>query len=403
MAAAPALSAASAADAARTEVAAFVRDGETQDFLQDYLRDAGVGRIAVASGGVEAAIRFLERAAHPPRVLLVDLSGLDTPLSAIDQLAEVCEPSIVVVALGDRDNVHLFRELIRAGVADYVTKPLTAELLDPYVRRGKAQITADGQPARRGKVVAFAGARGGVGATTLAVNTAWALSQQKKRRVALVDTDMHGGAACVQLGLQPGGLRDALLNHRRLDGMFMERTLIRHSDRLSVLAEELALDADPTIEPGAMDAVLEALADDFHYIVVDLPRAFGSVHAHLFRAARLRIVVVDRTLPALRDGARLLEMAREARESSVLVVNDHHPGLGKAIDSDTIAKALGRHPDVEIGYERNAAQRGDNLGEPLAAGGGAVAEGVADLVSALSGRSRRARKGWTRLASWLRR
>ncbi|MFN3616325.1 MAG: CpaE family protein, partial [Rubrimonas sp.] len=377
-----------APDAARVDVAAFVRDSESQAFLEEYLRDASLGRPAVAAGGVEAAVRFLERAQQPPRVLLVDLSGVDTPLSAIDELAEVCEPSIVVVAIGDRDNVHLFRELIRAGVADYVTKPLAPELLDPYVRRGRAQISADGQPARRGKIVAFAGARGGVGATTLAVGAAWRLANQQKRRVALVDLDMHGGAACVQLGLQPGGLRDALLNHRRLDAMFMDRTLIRSGERLSVLAEELPLDADAAIDPAALDEVLATLANDYHYVIVDLPRAFGSLHAHVFRAARLRAVIVDRTLPALRDGARLLDAAREHGESALLVVNDHHPGLKSIITADEIARALGRSPDVEIAYDRSAANRADNLGEPLAAGSGAMAAGADALVAALAGRQR---------------
>lgn len=383
-----------APDAARVDVAAFVRDTESQAFLEEYLRDASLGRPVVAAGGVEAAVRFLERAGQPPRVLLVDLSGVDTPLSAIDQLAEVCEPSIVVVAIGDRDNVHLFRELIRAGVADYVTKPLSPELLDPYVRRGRAQITVEGQPARRGKIVAFAGARGGVGATTLAVGAAWTLANRQKRRVALVDLDMHGGAACVQLGLQPGGLRDALLNHRRLDAMFMDRTLIRSGERLSVLAEELPLDADAAIDPAALDEVLATLANDYHYVIVDLPSIFGSLHAHVFRTARQRTVVVDRTLPALRDGARLLDAAREHGESALLVVNDHHPGLKGVVTSDEIARALGRTPDVEIAYDRTAANRADNLGEPLAAGTGAVAQGAEALVTALAGRKRAATGGW---------
>jgi pilus assembly protein CpaE len=401
---APAAAGAPAAgvDAARTDVAAFVRDGESRRFLEDYLREAALGRTEVAAGGVDAAIRFLEGAAQPPRVLIVDLSGLDTPLSAIDQLADVCEPSIVVVAIGDRDNVHLFRELIRSGVADYFTKPLSPELLDPYVRRGRAQIDAEGQPGRRGKVVVFAGARGGVGATTLAVGAACALAQRQKRRVALVDMDLHGGAACVQLGVQPGGLRDALVNHRRLDAMFMDRTLVKQSERLSVLAEELALDVDHAVEPEAMDSIIETLAGDFHYIFVDLPRRFGRLHAHLFRSARLRTVVVDRTLPSMRDGARLLEMARAAREPALLVVNDHHPGLARGYDDRTIAEALGRAPDVAIGYDRDAAHAVDNLGEPIPGRRGPLTTGIEALVSALSGRKAAPPAGLSRLLRWRR-
>lgn len=385
-----------APEAARTDVAAFVRDAETLALLEDYLDDASLGKPVIGAGGVEAAVKFLERAPQPPRVLIVDLSGLDTPLSAVDQLADVCEPSITVIAIGERDNTHLFRELIRAGIADYITKPVAPELLEPYIRRGKNQITTDGMSARRGKIVAIAGARGGVGATTLSVAAAWTLANRMKRRVALVDLDMHGGAACLQLGLEPGGLRDALLNHRRIDGMFLERTLVKHGERLAVLAEEMPLDADAAIDPAALDAVLAALAADYHYVIVDLPCAFGALHAHMFRTARARAVVVDRTLPALRDGARLLDMAREQRETALLVVNDHHPGLTRAVDAQTIAKALGRDPDLEIPYDRGAAQRSDNLAEPVAASG-AMAKAADDLVAALSGRPLRKPSRWARL------
>jgi pilus assembly protein CpaE len=389
--------------AVRVEIAAFVRDGESRAFLTDYLREASVGAVEIAAGGVVEAVRFLERAPQPPRVLLVDLSGVDTPLSAIDALADACEPSIIVVALGDKDNVFLFRELIRAGIADYVTKPLSPDLLDPYARRGAARIAADGAPARRGKVVAFAGARGGVGVTTLAVGTAWRLAEVQKRRVALVDLDMHGGAACVQLGLEPGGLADTLANHRRLDSLFLERTMIRRGERLSVLAEDRPIDADAPIDPAALDAVLDALAEEFHYVLLDLPRRFGPLHAHVFSHARLRVVVADRTVPSMRDGARLLEAARASREPTLLTLNDHRHGMARLMPDDLVTSALGRAPDVTIDFDRGATKAADNLGEPAAAGSGPVAKGAAALIKAMAGRRAAPTGALQRLTRWLRR
>jgi len=372
--------------ALRCEVVALVADRETQGFMASYLAEAVVGGVHLEIGGVAQAAAYLENAETPPRLLIIDLSGMETPLSQVDRLAEVCDPGVVVIALGETENVHLFRELLRSGVSDYITKPLSPDLLDAYVRDRRIAIAPEEGPARRGRVIAVTGGRGGVGATTLAVATAWRLANVRKRRVALVDLDLHGGAACVQLGLQAGGLLDALDNHARLDSLFLERTLIRHGPRLSVLAEEASLKRDIALNPVALDALLDALAEEFHYVVVDLPRSFGAAHAHVFGKARTRVIVLDRTLPALRDGARLLELTRETQGGSVVVINDHHPGLKKIITGAVIEKALGRRADIEIDYDKGAAQQGDNLGEPLGQRGGPMARAADDLVAALSGR-----------------
>jgi pilus assembly protein CpaE len=383
--------------ATRIEAAAFVRDPESIAFLETYLRESNSGPVHVVQGATKEAVAFLTGTEHPPRLLIVDLSGAETPLTEIDRLAEVCEPSIVVIAIGETENVHLFRELIRAGVADYVTKPLAPDLLDPYVRDRRATIAAATGAARRGKIVAITGGRGGVGATTLAVNAAWLLAYELKRRVALIDLDLHAGAACVQLGVEPGGLADALSNHARLDSLFLERTMVRHGSRLSVLSEETALTKDIAVPLEALDGLLKALADDYHFILIDLPRSFGVLHAHVFNQARARVIVCDRTLPALRDGARLLELGRQTNEPAMLVMNDHHPGLTGIIDDKTVTDALGRAPDLSVPYDRTAAQRGDNLGEALAADRGPMAMASRELVAALTGRAR------TRQRSWLRR
>jgi pilus assembly protein CpaE len=369
------------------EVVAVVNDRESVEFLDSYLGQSVTGDYHVQRGRIHDAIVYLERAPTPPRLLIVDLSGLETPLSEVDRLSEVCEPSIVVIALGDRENIMLFRELMRVGVADYITKPLMPDFLEPYVRERSVSVAQTPQQARRGRVVAFTGARGGVGATTLAVTTALRLSQVVKRRVAYVDLDLYGGAAAVQLGMTPGGLIDALNNYRRLDSLFLDRTLQRVNPRLALMAEEATLRSDHELRPEAIEALVSVLAEDFHYVFIDLPRRFGDAYAHVMMAARTRVIVVDRTIPALRDGARMMELTREATGQTAVVVNDHHPGLRSLITSDTIEKALGRVPDLEIEYDRGAAQRIDNLGDVSASGSGPLATFAERLISTLAGRS----------------
>src|ERR1700730_8568460 len=137
-------------------------------------------------GGIGKAIEYLGQH-RSPHILIVDVSGIDLPVSRLNELAEVCEPGVAVVAIGNRNEIGLYRDLLHAGVADYVVKPLNTQLLAKALASGGAH-TGEASPIHKklGTMVAFVGTRGGVGATTLAVNIAWYLAHQRSRRVALV-------------------------------------------------------------------------------------------------------------------------------------------------------------------------------------------------------------------------
>src|SRR5262249_51454540 len=156
-------------------------------------------------------------------------------------LADVCEPGTNVIAIGDHNDVGLYRDLHEAGVSYYLVKPLTRELLTKALtpktnsgEMGKASVAL-----KLGKMVAFVGARGGVGTTTLAANLAWHLANQQSRRVALVDLDVQQGdcALLFNIDMTPG-LRDALANPLRLDSLLLDRLMSKHGERLFILGGE---------------------------------------------------------------------------------------------------------------------------------------------------------------------
>src|SRR6516225_8627573 len=174
--------------AGRLPVMAFV-DADTERLLQD----ASVlsGRNQIVRGGIARAIEYLSEQ-RSPNLLFVDISGVELPLSQIHILADVCEPGTSVIAIGDRNDVGLYRDLQEAGVNNYIIKPLTRELLT----KALAPKTNSGELGRaaalkQGKMVSFIGARGGVGTTTIAANLAWHLANRQSRRVALVDLDLQ--------------------------------------------------------------------------------------------------------------------------------------------------------------------------------------------------------------------
>jgi hypothetical protein len=158
--------------AGRLPVMAFV-DADTERLLQES--SLLPGRNQIVRGGIAKAIDYLNEQ-RSPHVLLVDISGVDLPLSQIHILADVCEPGTRVIAIGDHNDVGLYRDLQEAGVSNYIVKPLTRELLakalTPKTNSGDMGRAA----LKLGKMVSFVGARGGVGTTTLSANLAWHLA-----------------------------------------------------------------------------------------------------------------------------------------------------------------------------------------------------------------------------------
>ena len=189
------------------------------------------------------------RRQRSPDLLIVDLSGIDLPIGAMESLSQVCEPSVTVVAIGDRNDVALYRNLRALGVAEYLFKPLPADQVEAMFGRAMGAAASGQATGRQGKLIAVTGARGGVGTTTVAVNLASYLADIGRRRIALVDLDLHTGTVALHLNLKPGrGLREAIESPDRVDGLFLERAMQPASDRLDVLAAEEPI--LPAIHPG---------------------------------------------------------------------------------------------------------------------------------------------------------
>ncbi|MGF6918385.1 hypothetical protein [Paraburkholderia sp. 40] len=179
-------------DGVAADFVAFVADRESEQVLKSFVLDEALPHTFIAEGGIEEAIARLSSMEHSPKLLLVDLQRSEMPLSDLARLASVCEPSVQVIALGERNDVGLYRSLLGIGVGEYLVKPLTVGLLKRTLnlREGRAMPVSQ---ARAGKVLTFVGARGGVGTTTIAINLARNLARSR-RRVVYLDLNLHGGA-----------------------------------------------------------------------------------------------------------------------------------------------------------------------------------------------------------------
>ncbi|MEQ9575271.1 MAG: hypothetical protein RLN77_06785, partial [Rhodospirillales bacterium] len=300
----------SASAAVATPFMAFVADEVTRSQLERAAEEAGfAGDVYV--GGTDAALATLAEVV-PARFLVLDLADRTDLVEAVNAFAEVCQPDTRVLVLGAVNDVAVYRALIDLGVSDYLVKPVAGPQLTAALARLGAEAAPDrGQKtspgATRGTVTGILSARGGAGASTVAVNLAWALSVEAPGKCALVDLDLRFGTAAMMLDLEPGrGFKEALDNPGRIDSLFMERAMVRATDNLSLLAGEEDVSAEPAVAEGALDILFDRLTGAFDHVVADLPRwRLGDHVKHLDRL----FLVTEPTLAGLRDALRLKDAA----------------------------------------------------------------------------------------------
>ena len=307
----------------RTRLMAFVANGESEASLQACLSQLSFQDATIKSGGISKAIQLLS-VERSPENIIVDISGTDMPASRVHDLAQVCEPGVTVVAIGDRNDIGLYRDLVQAGVSDYIVKPATPQLLAKALCPQPIIVAGNTISRKLGKVVAFVGARGGVGSTTLAISLASHLAERHKRRTLLLDLDLHTGDCALALNVRPTpGLREALANPLRIDNVFLERVMAVYSERLFLLSAEEPFGSDLEVSAEAIETLVGSLRTLFHYIIVDVPRQYGAPYRRSIDIADIRVIVTDLTLRSVRDTVRLQAILGEsdAIHRNILVVN----------------------------------------------------------------------------------
>ena len=257
-------------DAEREPFGAYVADDATAAAAQAVARLRGWTGGGIRRGGLPSALRLLG-VAPPPRFLVVDVEGL--PIGEIESgLTEISRLGASVIALGATNDVNYFRRIMRAGARDYLVKPIDADLLGEALVR--LEQPSDGTNPQ-GRVVGFLGARGGVGTTTLAINTAWIMADKLSRRTALVDMDIYAGNIALALDIEPTrGLREAFDDPERVDEVFLQNAMAKFGKSLHVLATEEAFDDAVRMSDEKVLLLADTMRANFDMTILDIPRHF---------------------------------------------------------------------------------------------------------------------------------
>ncbi|MGQ3101951.1 MAG: AAA family ATPase [Sphingopyxis solisilvae] len=350
---------------------AFVCDDDTLELIRVAVGDMGWPIEKCNKGGLRNAVQSLSVSASP-NILFVDMSESGDPINDINALAEVCEPGTVVIAAGQVNDVRLYRDLLSSGIQDYLLKPLSVDQVRESLTMAQAMLTApkhaemhDDKPHH---MMAVVGVRGGVGASLVSTSLAWAMSEQAGRQTALLDLDVHFGTGALTLDLEPGrGLIDAIDNPSRIDGLFIERAMVRASDKLSLLSAEAPIHQPVMTDGSAFFQLEEELRGAFEMTIVDLPRQVLIPFPHLVSEAGTILLVSDVTLAAARDTIRLLSWFKQNVPGArvILVANKFQNAIGE-LSRKEFESSIERPIDIVIPFDPKLVSQAAKLGKSYA-------------------------------------
>ena len=359
----------------REPFVAFVCDETTAELLRPIAIELGWSPEKVNKGGLRNAVQTLSVSASP-NILFVDLSESGDPLNDINALAEVCEPGTIVIAAGQVNDVRLYRDLIASGIQDYLLKPLNPDALRESFAQAQAALAApkvaETSADRPHCAIAVIGTRGGVGASTMATSLSWLMSERHVRTTALLDLDVHFGTGALALDLEPGrGPTDAIENPSRIDGLFIERAMVRASERLAVLSAEAPINSPVLTDGAAFYQLQEEIRTAFECTIVDLPRSMLVLHPHLIADVQVAVLVTELTLAAARDAIRILSWFKSnAPQTQVIVVaNRVQPSAQLEISRKDFEGSIERKIDFLVPFDNKLAAQAAKLGKPFAEAG----------------------------------
>lgn len=355
----------------RDPFAAFMCDEASLEVLRPVIEELGWQPEKCTKGGLRTAVHSLSVSASP-NVLMVDLSESVDPLNDIHGLAEVCEPGTIVLAVGQVNDVRLYRDLVASGIHDYLLKPLSAATVRDALIQAQTTFAApkisEQDGGRKHLSTAVIGLRGGVGASTLATSLAWLFSTEQKAATALLDLDIHFGTGALTLDLEPGrGLTDAIENPSRIDGLFLERAMIRANEKLSLLSAEAPLHTPLLNDGGAFLRLETEFQDAFEMTVIDLPRHMLVNYPQLATNLNVVVLVAELTLASARDAIRLLSWFKSHVPSAqVIVVANKVPAHPTEISASDFETSIERKIDLSILFDTKGAGHASKLGQTFA-------------------------------------
>jgi len=332
---------------------AFCEDQDTATTIEEAAKDRRLARanVAVQMGGMQAAAAFYKNAATPNLIIIESFLDRAEFLRELDRLAESCDAATKVITIGHVNDVLLYRELLRRGVSEYALAPVAVvQVIDSI-----ASIYADPKKRPVGQVIAFVGAKGGSGSSTICHNTAFAIASALKNNVVIADFDLPFGTASLDFNQDPlQGIADALEAPERLDEVLLDRLLSRCSDHLSLFAAPGTLERSYDPDPATCRTVLDVMRDNVPWIAVDVPHLWTAWARQVMVGADHVVITAVPDLTNLRNTKNLVDQLSGLRPNDrepLVVLNQVGVPKRPEISVKDFCLAIGIEPKIVIDFD----------------------------------------------------
>ena len=384
------------APAPRVSVQAFCETVDTAAAIQAAGEDRRLAKahLRIQMGGVAAAVEAYQSSPTPNVIMLESAGHGEDILAGLDQLAQVCDAGTRVVVIGRTNDVTLYRDLVRRGVSDYLIAPVgTLQVVRSVCGLFSAP---DAKPV--GRIIAVVGAKGGVGASTVAHNIAFAISHDLELDAVVTDLDLAFGTAGLDFNQDPPqGIAEAVFSPDRIDNAFVDRLLAKCTDHLSLLAAPATLDRVYDFGADAFEAIFDSLRATVPCVVLDVPHQWTGWTKQTLISADEILIVAAPDLANLRNAKNIYDFLKTSRP------NDHKPlyclnqvGVPKRpeIKAADFAKALEDEPLAIIPFEPQVFGAAANNGQMIAeiSANHRTAEMFRELAQLLTGRTERKKR-----------
>ena len=355
------------APAPRVSVQAFCETVETAAAVRSAGEDRRLGKahLTVQMGGVATAIEVY-RTVPTPNVIILETEAHRDILDGLDQLATVCDAGTRVVVIGSVHDVAPYRELVRRGVNDYVIGPVVT--LD--VVRSICSLFSASEAITVGRIIAIVGAKGGVGASTVAHNVAWAIARDLALDSVVIDLDLAFGTASLDYNKDPvQGIANAVFSTERPDTSLIERLLAKCTDNLSLLAAPATLERVYDLGEQAFDAIFDTLRMTTPCIVLDVPHQWSGWARRALVGADEILIVAEPDLANLRNAKNLLNMLKALRpndRSPLYCLNQVGMPKRPEISVREFAKSIECPPIAAIPFDSRMFGSAANNGQMIA-------------------------------------
>jgi pilus assembly protein CpaE len=355
------------APAPRVSVQAFCETVETALAVRAAGEDRRLDKahLSVHMGGVAAAIDTYHTQ-PTPNVIILETEQHSDILAGLDELATVCDAGTRVVVIGSSNDAAPYRELVRRGVNDYVIGPV--ETID--VVRAICGLFSASDAVTVGRIIAIIGAKGGVGASTVAHNVAWAISRDLALDSVVVDLDLAFGTAGLDYNKDPlQGIANAVFAPDRPDTALIDRLMAKCTDRLSLLAAPATLDRVYDFGEQAFDAIFDTLRMTTPCIVLDIPHQWSGWTKRALVGADDILIVAEPDLANLRNTKNMMNMLKASRpndRSPLYCLNQVGMPKRPEINARGFTKTLEVQPIAAIPFDCRMFGTAANNGQMIA-------------------------------------